>query len=875
MIASRLSGWLFLCASVMTISLAQAQRGNQGPADVSAENLQTLHGFKVEVVLKADRDENGSWISMTKDSKGRLLLGGQRGQSLTRLTLKDGKVEKEEVIRLAVSEIMGVLEVGDALYTNASGPNGNGANVFGLFRLRDTDNDGSFEEVKMLREWPRGNGEHGAHALLLAPDKKHIIAVNGNQVVPPPDALESSPLKNYADDRAIPRQEDTFMAGEKPPGGYLVKMDLDGKNPEVLSGGLRNAYDAAISADGEIFAFDSDMEWDWGTPWYRPTRVVHLPSGADTGYRGGSGKYPTYYFDSIPPVVNIGIGSPTGVVFGYGAKFPAKYQKALFIQDWTFGRLMAVHLTPRGASYEATFENFIAPKSLHETRKIPLNLTDMVIGDDGAMYFCIGGRNTQGCLYRVTYSGDESTAPASAHDYDGAPARELRRQIETYHSKKDSLAIGNVWPHLRSNDRFIRYSARIAIENQPVAQWKAQALAETNPQGAMEALLALARVGGADSFAEVVNRLSKFPMRSLNEELQLQKLRVYQVAVSRNGPPSDGLAGMIVAEVDPLYPSHSTQVNNELSQLLLALNGPAALDKTIKLLQSANTVEEQLAYLMYMRQIKTGWTPQLRQEYFSWFNRDRSTRHPDQLTRWFDEAGRVYANGNSFNGFVNRTRNEAVARLSAEESKETELAQILSAYRPPAGRGRGGRGARGNAAASAPAPREFIKEWTLAELEPALPEVSSARNFQRGQEAYVVSQCAVCHAMAGTPAQGGVGPDLTAISSRFRRRDILEALTDPSKVVSEQFADTIILLKNKTVVVGRVTEDSDQRVVLQPDPRNPETTEVSKADIETRKLSATSPMPIGLINVLSRDEILDLIAYMEAGGRSDHPNFAR
>ena len=52
--------------------------------------------------------------------------------------------------------------------------------------------------------------------------------------------------------------------------------------------------------------------------------------------------------------MNIGPGSPTGVTFGYGAKFPAKYQEALFICDWSFGKLYAIHLTPEGASYTGT-----------------------------------------------------------------------------------------------------------------------------------------------------------------------------------------------------------------------------------------------------------------------------------------------------------------------------------------------------------------------------------------------------------------------------------------------------------------------------------------------------------------------------------------
>ena len=203
-----------------------------------------------------------------------------------------------------------------------------------------------------------------------------------------------------------------------------------------MLGGFRNAYDMAFNADGELFTFDADMEWDWGWPWYRPIRINHCTSGAEFGWRNGAGKWPEYYPDSLGAVVNVGLGSPTGVVFGTGAKFPAKYQKAFYMCDWTYGRLFAAHLTPQGSSYTATFENFVAPKSLKgDGPKTPLNLTDVVIGDDGALYFTTGGRNTQSGLYRVSYTGNESTAPADLHDEAGAKERELRHSLEAFHGK--------------------------------------------------------------------------------------------------------------------------------------------------------------------------------------------------------------------------------------------------------------------------------------------------------------------------------------------------------------------------------------------------------------------------------------------------------
>ena len=140
----------------------------------------------------------------------------------------------------------------------------------------------------------------------------------------------------------------------------------------MLSMGYRNPYDSAFSPEGELFAYDADMEWDMGAPWYRPTRICHATSGSEFGWRAGTGKWPNYFEDSLPPVVDIGPGSPVGVLFGTGAKFPSRYQRALYALDWTFGTIHAIHLKPRGASYVGTEEEFISGT--------PLPVTDAAIG---------------------------------------------------------------------------------------------------------------------------------------------------------------------------------------------------------------------------------------------------------------------------------------------------------------------------------------------------------------------------------------------------------------------------------------------------------------------------------------------------------------
>ena len=286
--------------------------------------LDTLPGFKVELLRTADPATEGSWISIIKDPMGRLLLGGERKEPISRLTIVDGKVTKAEILKIPLSEVMGMLFAFDSLYVNGRGNTPDGHEVFGLWRCTASKNDDEFDKVELLREWKGGGGDHGAHAILLNPDKKHLNVLCGNFVDVPGDALPTSPHRNYADDLVLPRAEDAtgFGAGRKPPGGFVVRMDPDGKNCELVASGERNTYCVAFNHDGELFGFDSDMEGDWGAPWYRPVRVFHVTSGADHGFREGASKWPEYYHDSLPATVTIGIGCPTGVAFGTGAKFP-------------------------------------------------------------------------------------------------------------------------------------------------------------------------------------------------------------------------------------------------------------------------------------------------------------------------------------------------------------------------------------------------------------------------------------------------------------------------------------------------------------------------------------------------------------------------
>ena len=835
-----------------------------------AESLTVADGFKVEL-LRSSQPGEGSWVSMTVDPKGRLIVSPQDKEPMLRFTIgKDGKIAKMETIDTTVRGAMGLLYAFDSLFVNGMGPDG-----YHLYRLRDTNNDDKFDSVELLRKWKGGPGEHGSHGIVLGPDKKLYI-VCGNFVDVPDDILSSSPHKNYRDDLVLPRMEDGngFGAGRKPPGGFVVRMDPDGKNAELFASGQRNTYDIAFNTDGELFGFDSDMEWDWGTPWYRPTRIYHIVSGADQGFREGSGKWPEYYPDSLPAAVNIGIGSPTGVKFGAGAKkFPKKYQEACYALDWSYGRIIAAHLTPNGASYGGTFENFVVGK--------PLNVTDLEVGADGAMYFTIGGRKTQGGLYRITYTGSspEKKVQTAAVKPAGNPAkaRELRHRLEAFHGKQNPKALDFAWPHLDSEDRSIRYAARIAVESQPVTQWQERALDESLKRAGLTALLALARYGERAVQTKLLTALGRFPASELSEQEKLDALRVLEVSFSRMGRPEDEVARDVIKALEEIYPAKSWALNRELSQLLIYLDAPGILKKTLDLRDAAGTQEEQLHYMVALRNVKAGWSVEDRQRYFAWFQSrpktedggptypggasyfiSRKTQHPEQTVQWFKDVGREYGDGASFNNFLKNLRKAAMDNLS--DSERTELAGLLGDVPAPA-------------STKPKKEHKFVREWKTAELLGDLDRVGKGRNFENGREAFAAAQCFQCHRFGNEG--GAIGPDITAVSSRFARKDVLESIIEPSKVVSEQYQNITVVKKDGDDVTGRLVEETDAKLVLVPNQLTGEKVDVKKSDIASRAPSKLSPMPEGLVNVLTKEDLLDLMAYLESGGRREHAAFVK
>ena len=143
--------------------------------------------------------------------------------------------------------------------------------------------------------------------------------------------------------------------------------------------------------------------------------------------------------------------------------------------------------------------------------------------------------------------------------------------------------------------------------------------------------------------------------------------------------------------------------------------------------------------------------------------------------------------------------------------------------------------------------------------------LKSGRNFENGKRAFAAARCVVCHRFGGDG--GATGPDLTQAAGRFGVKDLVEAIVEPSRVVSDQYRASIIATDSGTIVTGRVVNESADSLIVVTDPEDSsKVAEIPRKSIEAIKPSTVSLMPEKLLAPLNEDEVLDLLAYLLSRG---------
>jgi putative heme-binding domain-containing protein len=787
--------------------------GQNAPTPGGSKLSPLPQGFEIVKIRDAAASED-SWISLAIDPKGRLIISKEQ-KGLLRLTLSDNGNEVVESVTIddTLEECRGLVWHGDALYVHANRGKA-------LYRLRDTDGDDRPDETRLLQTTEGGSG-HGRNDLAVGPDGG-IHAIVGDDIAVP----ELSPR------RARPEP-----GAPKELGHWARWTESNGSGTwEAMNRGLRNPYGIDFNADGEAFTYDADNEGDVGLPFYRPTRINHLVSGANYGWhqdRGNTRSIPIHAPESVPTNCDLGRGSPTGVKFGTRSQFPPPWKDALYALDWAYGRIVAVHLSPNGAGYLGSGEVFLEGR--------PLNVTDLDFDADGAMWFVTGGRKTQSALYRIRYTGTSSPSATPGEQANSVAAfsteaRKLRRDLEQYHGQPDPRAVTVAWPHLGSPDPWIRHAARVAIEWQPVGTWRDRALASQADLGGLTAILALVRAGTDEDRAAAGVTVSTFSLDDSASRIEkLTLLRIHDLAGVPNSPDT---RSKVEKQMLSLLPDLSEPVNREVARGLSAIGSSRAVAFGLERLASADDQLERLHFLEVLSETGPGWTGEQRTLFFN------SLAH-----------ARRFSYGDRFLAPFFQTLEKTALSSVAEPQELTRLAALLVEEAEPLKE-------------TAPA-RPFVKHWTMDDF-PLSGANTEAANLTRGRDLYSAVLCAQCH-VCGTTGRP-VGPDLTTVANRFNRHDLIESIIEPSKVVAEVHRNVIVTKTDGSVLQGRIVQNDfrESKLSLSTNPFAPsELLILPKSEIRSWEESPISPMPPALIDTLTRAEIEDLLAFILSGGAAE------
>ena len=360
----------------------------QQPVDVSAD-FDLPAGFRV--ALYAGDDLAHDIFSMTLDAAGRVVVAGPGYIKTLFDDDGDGRADRAELFSsLPASGAQGLCFDGsDLLFT------GDGM----LGRLRDEDGDGRADGPPEAWTKLRG-GEHGAHAILLGPDGWfYVVCGNDAGVSAAHITAKHSPVR-------------------EPRSGAILRISRDGRETQVLAHGFRNPYDIAFTPGGQLFTVDSDGERDHHLPWYAPTRLFDVAIGREHGWLSGghvaSWSRPASWADNVPRAAELGRGSPTGIVCCRHRAFPERYRGGLFSAEWTFGRVYFLPLVATGSTFTSQPEVFLQSRGSSGFAPV-----DLEIGPRGDLFVAMGGRRTQGSVYRVYYAGDaEQSGARDAADGD-------------------------------------------------------------------------------------------------------------------------------------------------------------------------------------------------------------------------------------------------------------------------------------------------------------------------------------------------------------------------------------------------------------------------------------------------------------------------
>lgn len=160
----------------------------------------------------------------------------------------------------------------------------------------------------------------------------------------------------------------------------------------------------------------------------------------------------------------------------------------------------------------------------------------------------------------------------------------------------------------------------------------------------------------------------------------------------------------------------------------------------------------------------------------------------------------------------------------------------------------------------------LVKEWKMADFEGATLRKHDETTIMRGMQAFVKARCNQCHVVAGHGIKN-LGPDLSDVAKRYKGMKLLQQMLEPSTEINKKYQNYQFITDDGKLVAGVVVKETRGEYHVITNLLNPNSvTRLKKKAVDEKIVSKISPMPQGLLNVLTKDEILDVTAFLEAGG---------
>lgn len=1009
---------LGVCAAGTTCWLVFAQAPNAAEMveqTVAGTRFQTLPNFVIERINPPDKTD--TYVVLTFDADGQPVVAREYDVPLRLLDRDgDGLYETEQVITDRINTCQGLWFDGPTMYgschvstspeeaealqaeVNAAiqdqtpvrgsavraregGGGGRGGGRGGGAAARQpqwTNGPAAFVRVTnasgggpvavdTLTQLVGTVGDHGPHAIRRGPDGS-VMFMSGNNGGTPLNASidpDASLGLDYTEAQFLPTFENFGQSQRDGVHSALYRADLDTGMFSVVTGGNRNTYDFAYNLIGEAFWYDSDHEPEIGVPWYREVRSVHGIPGGNYGYRNGTGKYPPWYIDSLPPLRDLDRGSPVGVETYLAWAYPREYFDMLLEADWSRGRLLYTTLTPSGGTY-TPLPN--APEFVHGE---PLNITDLEVGPDGMIYFTTGGRATRGGFWRIRYTGPTPPQPdmtgimavvhqpqplsswgwaaiervkasmgdaafgaaldgvardtsleamdrvraiyemqrhgpvpsdallqalatddedmvraavvyvggrrhrqsqsgtavtpggaagvlaASLDDPNALVRRRALEAIVALGQRPDQpslVPVADIYARLADEDRFVRWSARVALEHSERSEWADRVLQETDATAAAEGMIAWVRTAPEGTSVDPVISRQFELMRntSLDVETKLRLLRAFHFTTTYlpEGGLDDGRREQLFGLWANQFPASDERLNREIALTLAYSGQPGAIGEILGAMPPADTNPVLIQqYLYALRTISEGWTTAQKMQVADIFAETDGWRG--------GMGGALQQMWDAFMAFYTEDEQQ-MAFEHAPNYAPLDPAMLAEL----GGRGGGG-GFGGNDRGGVLDSKEEQFESLLFRAdrrggdflgrnEPADP-VAGRTTFEE--------RCASCHKAGDVGTSTGT-PDLTA--NDLSRRDILESLFWPDRQVAEPYRTTALRLSDGRTLRGIVVGESGGTINLKT-ADEVALVEVPTASIQSRQRETATIMP-DLFDELSRDEINNLVAFIQSEG---------